>query len=119
MGKTIGVIGAGTMGNSIAQTAAAAGYQVILQDVQEKFLQKGLDNIRRNLTGLLKKKNFPARKRSKRSDVYRERLILKNLQKRILSSKRSLKTWRAKSHCSKGLMRCADRIRSLPPIHQG
>ncbi|WML53411.1 3-hydroxybutyryl-CoA dehydrogenase [Neobacillus sp. PS3-12] len=58
MGKTIGVIGAGTMGNSIAQTAAAAGYQVILQDVQEKFLQKGLDNIRRNLNRSVEKEKL-------------------------------------------------------------
>ena len=49
MEKTIGVIGAGTMGNGIAQTAATAGFQVILQDIQESFLQKGLDTIQRNL----------------------------------------------------------------------
>lgn len=55
MEKIIGVIGAGTMGNGIAQTAAAAGYQVILQDVQENFLQKGLDNIQRNLNRSVEK----------------------------------------------------------------
>ncbi|WP_338452718.1 3-hydroxybutyryl-CoA dehydrogenase [Niallia oryzisoli] len=55
MEKAIGVIGAGTMGNGIAQTAAAAGYQVILQDVQESFLQKGLDNIQRNLNRSVEK----------------------------------------------------------------
>ena len=55
MEKIIGVIGAGTMGNGIAQTAAAAGYQVILQDVQESFLQKGLDNIQRNLNRSVEK----------------------------------------------------------------
>ena len=55
MEKIIGVIGAGTMGNGIAQTAAAAGYHVILQDVQESFLQKGLDNIQRNLNRSVEK----------------------------------------------------------------
>ena len=55
MGKTIGVIGAGTMGNGIAQTAAAAGYQVILQDVQDSFLQRGLDTIQRNLNRSVEK----------------------------------------------------------------
>jgi 3-hydroxybutyryl-CoA dehydrogenase len=55
MEKIIGVIGAGTMGNGIAQTAAAAGYQVILQDVQENFLQKGLDTIQCNLNRSVEK----------------------------------------------------------------
>ncbi|MFK9116917.1 3-hydroxybutyryl-CoA dehydrogenase [Peribacillus frigoritolerans] len=49
MVRTIGVIGAGTMGNGIAQTAAAAGYNVILHDIQDFFLQKGLDTIKNNL----------------------------------------------------------------------
>lgn len=55
MEKTIGVIGAGTMGNGIAQTAAAAGYQVILQDIQENFLQKGLNTIQHNLNRSVEK----------------------------------------------------------------
>ncbi len=37
--KTIGVVGAGTMGNGIAQVAAAAGYDVIMSDIDEKFVQ--------------------------------------------------------------------------------
>jgi 3-hydroxybutyryl-CoA dehydrogenase len=55
MVKKIGVIGAGTMGNGIAQTAAAAGYQVILQDVQENFLQRGLETIQHNVNRSLEK----------------------------------------------------------------
>jgi 3-hydroxybutyryl-CoA dehydrogenase len=43
--KTIGVLGAGTMGNGIAQTAAAAGYNVIMRDIEEKFVANGLKNI--------------------------------------------------------------------------
>ncbi len=49
MSETIGVVGAGTMGNGIAQVAARAGYQVILRDVSEDFLQKGLDTVNRSL----------------------------------------------------------------------
>ncbi|WHY99440.1 3-hydroxybutyryl-CoA dehydrogenase [Peribacillus simplex] len=49
MVKTIGVVGAGTMGNGIAQVAAEAGYQVILQDIDEKYVQVGLDAIKKNL----------------------------------------------------------------------
>ncbi|MFE5429266.1 3-hydroxyacyl-CoA dehydrogenase NAD-binding domain-containing protein [Peribacillus simplex] len=47
MVKTIGVVGAGTMGNGIAQVAAEAGYQVILQDIDEKYVQVGLDAIKK------------------------------------------------------------------------
>jgi len=43
--KTIGRLGAGTMGNGIAQTAAAAGYNVIMRDIEEKFVANGLKNI--------------------------------------------------------------------------
>jgi 3-hydroxybutyryl-CoA dehydrogenase len=47
--ETIGVIGAGTMGNGIAQVASRAGYSVILRDVREEFLERGLTAIDRSL----------------------------------------------------------------------
>jgi 3-hydroxybutyryl-CoA dehydrogenase len=49
LSETIGVIGAGTMGNGIAQVAARAGYGVILRDVKEEFLERGLKAIDRSL----------------------------------------------------------------------
>ncbi len=45
----IGVVGAGTMGNGIAQVCARAGYDVILRDVTEEFLQRGLSAIDKSL----------------------------------------------------------------------
>jgi 3-hydroxybutyryl-CoA dehydrogenase len=47
--KTIGVIGSGTMGNGIAHVAARAGFQVLLVDVQQEALNRGLETISRNL----------------------------------------------------------------------
>ena len=47
--ETIGVIGAGTMGHGIAQVAAAAGYRVILRDVDRECLARGIKSIERNL----------------------------------------------------------------------
>ncbi|MCB9681496.1 MAG: 3-hydroxybutyryl-CoA dehydrogenase [Alphaproteobacteria bacterium] len=47
--STIGVIGAGQMGNGIAHVAAAAGYDVILQDVAPQALQRGLATVEKNL----------------------------------------------------------------------
>jgi len=43
--KTVGVIGAGTMGHGIAQVLLRGGYAVLLQDVAEKYLKRGSDRI--------------------------------------------------------------------------
>jgi 3-hydroxybutyryl-CoA dehydrogenase len=48
--ETIGVIGAGTMGHGIAQVSAAAGYRVIIRDVDRDSLARGIEAIERNLT---------------------------------------------------------------------
>jgi 3-hydroxybutyryl-CoA dehydrogenase len=47
--KTVAVLGAGTMGNGIAHVFARSGFTVILRDVQESFLQRGMDTIGKNL----------------------------------------------------------------------
>lgn len=47
--KIIGVIGAGTMGNGIAHVFAQAGFQVLLADVDQAFVNKGLATISKNL----------------------------------------------------------------------
>lgn len=43
--KVIGVLGAGSMGNGIAQVAAQAGYQVIMRDIEDRFVENGLKAI--------------------------------------------------------------------------
>jgi 3-hydroxybutyryl-CoA dehydrogenase len=43
--KTLGIVGAGQMGNGIAQVAAMSGLQVIMSDIKEEFVQGGLANI--------------------------------------------------------------------------
>ncbi len=53
--KTIGVVGAGQMGSGIAQVAAQAGYEVLLLDVSEEALKRGLEAIRRSLGKFLEK----------------------------------------------------------------
>jgi 3-hydroxybutyryl-CoA dehydrogenase len=49
MTEIIGVVGSGTMGNGIAQVAARAGYAVILCDVKDEFLQRGMSAIDKSL----------------------------------------------------------------------
>ncbi len=47
--KIVGVVGAGTMGNGIAQVAAEAGFQVVMRDLEEAFVQRGLAAVEKNL----------------------------------------------------------------------
>ena len=52
------VIGAGQMGNGIAQVFAQAGYNVYLNDIKDEFVQKGMANIDKNLDRLVKKEKI-------------------------------------------------------------
>jgi 3-hydroxybutyryl-CoA dehydrogenase len=47
--KTIGVLGAGTMGNGIAHVCARAGHDVVLYDLEQGFLDRGMATIGKNL----------------------------------------------------------------------
>ena len=47
--KCVGVVGAGTMGNGIAHVFARSGYQVVLCDVEQRFLDRALETIGKNL----------------------------------------------------------------------
>jgi 3-hydroxybutyryl-CoA dehydrogenase len=58
--EVIGVVGAGTMGNGIAQVAARAGYDVILQDVRDEFIERGLAAINKSLDRDVQKERLKA-----------------------------------------------------------
>ncbi len=47
--KTIGVLGAGTMGSGIAHVAAEAGFEVIMRDIEDNFVHRGMSAINKNL----------------------------------------------------------------------
>ncbi|MBQ9707551.1 MAG: 3-hydroxybutyryl-CoA dehydrogenase [Firmicutes bacterium] len=53
--KTIGVIGAGTMGSGIAQTMAQSGYEVIISEISQELADRGLAGIEKNLDKLVAK----------------------------------------------------------------
>jgi 3-hydroxybutyryl-CoA dehydrogenase len=53
--KTVAVLGAGTMGNGIAHVFARAGYKVILRDVEQRYLDRGMETIAKNLDREMKK----------------------------------------------------------------
>jgi 3-hydroxybutyryl-CoA dehydrogenase len=56
--KTVAVLGAGTMGNGIAHVFARSGFSVLLRDIDEKSLKRGLETIDKNLAREVKKGKF-------------------------------------------------------------
>ncbi len=58
--KTVGVVGAGTMGNGIAHVFSKSGYSVILCDVEQRFLERALDTINKNMDREVAKQKLTA-----------------------------------------------------------
>ena len=56
--KNVFVIGAGTMGNGIAQVSAQAGYNVTMSDIKDEFLEKGMATIEKSLDRMVKKETI-------------------------------------------------------------
>ena len=56
--ETIAVLGAGQMGNGIAQVAACAGYQVVMIDIKQDYLDNGLAAIENSLSRVVKKERM-------------------------------------------------------------
>jgi len=56
--KKIGVIGAGIMGSGIAQVCAQGGYQVVMRDIEDHFVAKGMGVIKENIDRMIKKEKI-------------------------------------------------------------
>ncbi len=63
----VGVVGAGTMGNGIAHVFARSGLQVILSDIEPKFLDRAIQTIEKNLEREVAKNKITAADKSKRN----------------------------------------------------
>jgi 3-hydroxybutyryl-CoA dehydrogenase len=61
--QTVGVVGAGTMGAGIAQVAASAGYDVVMRDIEEEFVEEGFERIEDSLDRLVRKGEVDADER--------------------------------------------------------
>jgi 3-hydroxybutyryl-CoA dehydrogenase len=61
--KTIGIIGAGQMGAGIAQVAAVAGYNVIMNDIKQEFVDRGMAGIQKSLGKFVEKEKISAKDR--------------------------------------------------------
>ena len=62
--KTIGGVGAGTMGNGIAHVFARGGYQILLCDIDRSFLDRAIETIGKNLDRELAKEKITSQDRS-------------------------------------------------------
>ncbi|MBW2136107.1 MAG: 3-hydroxyacyl-CoA dehydrogenase family protein [Deltaproteobacteria bacterium] len=61
--EKIGVVGAGTMGNGIAQVAAQIGCSVVMRDIEDGFVEKGMANIEKFLTKSVEKGKIQAKEK--------------------------------------------------------
>lgn len=61
--KKIGVVGAGAMGNGIAQVAAQIGCEVVLRDIEDAFVERGMQNIDRFLSRSVEKGKIEAQEK--------------------------------------------------------
>jgi 3-hydroxybutyryl-CoA dehydrogenase len=67
--KRIFVVGAGTMGSGIAQTAAVSGYQVSMSDISQEILDRGLNGIRNSVEKLAAKEKISEAQRQAALDI--------------------------------------------------
>src|SRR6202030_4188681 len=63
--RTVAVLGAGTMGNGIAHVFAGGGFNVILRDVEARFLDNAIGTITKNLDRQVKKGKIPEADKSR------------------------------------------------------
>lgn len=79
MTENIGVVGSGTMGNGIAQVAARAGFNVILCDVKDEFLQRGMTAVEKNLQRDVEKERLSTQEKQATISRIRTSLELEDL----------------------------------------
>jgi len=64
--QTVGIIGAGTMGNGIAQACAVCGIDVVMVDVKQEALDRGVATLSSSLDRLIKKDLLTTEQRRRR-----------------------------------------------------
>ncbi len=78
--KTFGVVGAGQMGNGIAQVAAVSGLKVIMSDIKEEFTEKGIATITKNIDRSVKKGKLTGEERHEILDRIETTTNLKDME---------------------------------------
>jgi len=78
--RTVGVVGAGLMGSGIAQVVAQAGYSVIVREVEQRFLDKGLKGVEEQLQRAVEKGRMTVEEKAKLLGRIRWTLSLEDLK---------------------------------------
>jgi len=89
--QTIGIVGAGTMGNGIAHVAARSGYRVILSDIDSKALERALATVSRNMAREASRGKVSAEKNTEAMARISTTIQLDNSQQRISLLRLSLR----------------------------
>src|SRR5262245_29229297 len=97
------VVGAGTMGNGIAQTFAMGGYDVVMRDIEDKYLDRGMTAIRRSLERLVGRGKLSAEQRDSALDRIRPSTDLGHMADRDLVIEAILENTDLKSKLMKDL----------------
>lgn len=79
--KTIAVVGAGTMGNGIAHVCAQYGFSVLLHDIKQEFIDRGIKTITSNLDRQIKKGSLTEEQKQSTLSRIRSTLILEEASK--------------------------------------
>jgi 3-hydroxybutyryl-CoA dehydrogenase len=78
--KKVGVVGCGLMGSGIAQVTAEAGYPVVVHEVEQRFLDKGLGVMEKNWARAVEKGKLTAEAKAKAAANLRGTLSLQDLR---------------------------------------
>ena len=78
--RTVGVVGAGLMGSGIAQVVAQAGYSVVIREVEQRFLEKGLKSVEGQLQRAVEKGRMTAEEKANLLGRIRWTLNLEDLK---------------------------------------
>jgi 3-hydroxybutyryl-CoA dehydrogenase len=107
--KTIAILGAGTMGNGIAHVCARSGFNVLLYDVNQTALYRGLDTIRTNFAREVAKQKLT----QQQSDEARSRITLTTKLDDLAPASLAIEAATERFEIKSAIFRDLDRI--LPP----
>ncbi|HXC95099.1 MAG TPA: 3-hydroxybutyryl-CoA dehydrogenase [Edaphobacter sp.] len=110
--ETIAVLGAGTMGNGIAHVCARAGFPVILYDVDQRALYRGLDTIRTNFAREVAKERLTADE----ADAARSRITLTTKIDELVVASMAIEAATERFEIKAGVFRDLDRILPVEAI---
>ncbi|MEO6806926.1 MAG: 3-hydroxybutyryl-CoA dehydrogenase [Edaphobacter sp.] len=110
--KTIAVLGAGTMGNGIAHVCARAGFNVLLYDVDQKALSRGLDTIGTNMAREVAKEKLT----QQQADEARSRITLTTRLDDLAPAQLAIEAATERFEIKSAIFRDLDRILSADAI---